>query len=163
MNKLFTKVVKLVLGLSLAAGVGVAVETQRKTAEKADATTINGEFVAHTSAITEGDYVFYSSYTVSGTGYTQTMSNTVSSNKIASTSLSLSNNKVVNPDDSVVWHIAPSGNYWTIQNVNNSKYVAATGSKSQANLSTESDSKCLFSFEYANSHWNITSKYNKLF
>lgn len=80
-----------------------------------------GTFVKYTGEITEGDYVIY--YVSANTGYT--LGNTAGSDRINNgESVTISNNKITNPDASIVWHIAPSGDYWTIYNEEVKRYVA---------------------------------------
>ena len=76
--------------------------------------------------LTEGDYVIY----YSG----RAMKNTVSSNRLEYAEVTPSDNKIINPDASIVWHIAPSGDYWTIYNSAVEKYAAGNGTKNQAAL-----------------------------
>ena len=96
-----------------------------------------GVFSLYSGALTEGDYViYYSDYA---------MKNTVSSNRLANQNITPSNNSITNPDRAIVWHIAPSGDYWTIYNAKEAKYAAATGSKNQAQmLESGTDDKSLW-------------------
>lgn len=84
------------------------------------------DFEEYSGTITEGDYlIVYSG---------GAMKNTVSSSRLQYTEVTVSNNKISNPDVSLIWHIAPSGNYWTIYNANVGKYAAGTGAKNKAQL-----------------------------
>ena len=96
-----------------------------------------GVFSLYSGALTEGDYViYYRDYA---------MKNTVSSNRLANQNITPSNNSITNPDRAIVWHIAPSGDYWTIYNAKEAKYAAATGSKNQAQmLESGTDDKSLW-------------------
>lgn len=75
----------------------------------------------------EGDYII-----VYNNG---AMNNTVSSNRFGITDVTPQNDIITTSDQSIVWHIAPSGNYWTIQSLaGNNKYAAGTGIKNQIQL-----------------------------
>ena len=84
------------------------------------------EYELYSGTITEGDYVIV----YDGVA----MKNTVSSSRLDYQSVTISNNKISNPGAAIVWHIAASGNYWTIYNANVNKYAASTGVKSKAQL-----------------------------
>ena len=84
------------------------------------------DYELYSGTITEGDYVIY----YSG----KAMKNSIASNRLEYTAVTPSDNKITNPDESIVWHIAASGDYWTIYNASVSKYAASTGSKNQAKL-----------------------------
>lgn len=81
----------------------------------------------YSGTISEGDYVIV----YDGAA----MKNTVSSNRLQYSDVTISDNKIANPASDIVWHLAPSGDYWTIYSVANSKYAAANGTKNQATLS----------------------------
>ncbi len=76
--------------------------------------------------ITEGDYLIV----YDGVA----MKATVNSDRLQYTSVSISDNKVYNPSVDIIWHIAQSGEYWTIYNADSDKYAASTGAKSKAQL-----------------------------
>ncbi len=91
----------------------------------------------YSGTISEGDYVIV----YDGTA----MKNTVSSNRLQYSDVTISENKIANPASDIVWHIAPSGDYWTIYSAAISKYAAATNSKNQAALSDNgTDDKSLW-------------------
>ena len=96
-----------------------------------------GTFALFSGALTEGDYVIY----YDG----KAMKNTVSSNRLDYTAVTPSENKITNPDVSLIWHIAASGDYWTIYNAAVEKYAAGTGTKNQAGLLADgTDNKSLW-------------------
>ena len=76
--------------------------------------------------ITEGDYLIV----YDGVA----MKATVDSDRLQYTSVSISDNKVYNPSVDIIWHIAQSGEYWTIYNADSDKYAASTGTKNKAQL-----------------------------
>ena len=97
-----------------------------------------------TGSLVEGDYVIY----YSG----KAMKNTVASSRLQYSEVSPVNNKITDPDASIVWHIAPSGSYWTIYNAAVNKYAAATSSNNQAQLLSDgSDDKAL---------WTVSEQYD---
>lgn len=90
--------------------------------------------------ISEGDYLIVSDGVA--------MKATVDSDRLQYTTVSISENNVFNPSVDIIWHIAQSGEYWTIYNANSGKYAASTGAKSKAQLLDDgSDDK---------SKWTVT-------
>ena len=85
----------------------------------------------------EGDYVIY----YEG----KAMNNTIANERLQYTEVTPSDNKITNPDASIVWHIAQSGSYWTIYNAAVAKYAAGTGAKNKAQLLADgTDNKSLW-------------------
>lgn len=83
-------------------------------------------YVLHEDELIEGDYlVVYEG---------KAMKASVASKRLAYSDVTVNNNTIANSDESIVWHISQSGNYWTIFNENNNKYAASTGAKNQAQL-----------------------------
>ena len=111
------------------------------------------DFEKYSGTITEGDYlIVYSN---------GAMKNTVSSSRLQYTEVTVSNNKISNPDASLIWHIAPSGNYWTIYNASVSQYAAGTGAKNKAQLLTSgTDDKSLWTVS-GTSTYEFVNKANK--
>ena len=87
-----------------------------------------GDASLYTGELTEGDYVIYFSE--------KAMKNTVSSNRISYASVTPVNNVISQPSADIIWHIAPSGDYWTIYNTTVAKYAAGNGTKNQGALIT---------------------------
>lgn len=111
------------------------------------------DFEKYSGAITEGDYLI-----VYNNG---AMNNTVSSSRLQYTEVTVSNNKISNPDASLIWHIAPNGSYWTIYNANVSKYAAGTGAKNKAQLLVSgTDDKSLWTVS-GTSTYEFVNKANK--
>lgn len=105
------------------------------------------EYELYTDSIKAGDYVF-----MSAGEYTYVAGDTISSNRLAngSSAPAVSNGAITNPNSAYVWHIAKSGNYWTIQNAANSKYLAGTSTKNQAALLDDASSNlALWSISYS--------------
>jgi hypothetical protein len=61
------------------------------------------------------------------------------------------NNVIESPGDSIVWHIAASGDYWTLYNAAVEKYDAATTAKNQLQmLASGTDDKSLWTVTVSN-------------
>ena len=116
--------------------------------------TISGiqveEYELYTGAITAGDYV------IVDTGNEHCPGTTVASNRIENVAApTITNNKITKPSASLVWHIAASSTYWTIQNSSTEKYLGATTTKNQGALLSEIDDHAKWSLTYSNSSWVI--------
>ena len=100
-----------------------------------------GTFELFSGDIEEGDYVIY----YNG----KAMNNIVTSSRLQYVEVAPSDNKISNPDVSIIWHIAPISEttYWSIYNDAEGKYAGGTSSKNQATLLSEVTN-------YA--AWNIT-------
>ncbi len=123
-----------------------------------------GTFTLHAGELIEGDYVIVS---------TNSLKAEVNSDRLASLPVTISNDEIVDPDATTIWHIAKSGEYWTLYNANKAKYAASTGAKNKAALLDDgSDDKALWSvtgtstYEFVNkknaaSALNANLRYNK--
>ena len=85
-----------------------------------------GDAVLYSGTLTEGDYVLY----YSG----KAMKNTVSSNRFEYSDVTPSDDVIPAPASNIVWHIAQSGDYWTLYNEAVGKYAGSTSSKNQGAL-----------------------------
>ena len=95
------------------------------------------EYALYSGTITEGDYVIV----YDGNA----MNNTLSSSRLGNTAVTITDGKISNPDATIVWHIAPSGDYWTIFSASVNKYAASTGAKNKAQLlASGTDDKSLW-------------------
>ena len=112
-------------------------------------------YVLYQDNISEGDYIIHYNgrsmkATVSNTrlGY---MDDTPAENTFPS-----------DTDASVIWHVEPSGNYWTIYNASVDKYAASTGGASKATLVNSVDNdKALWTFnKQSDGTFEIVNKYN---
>ena len=116
------------------------------------------DYELYSGSLTEGDYlIVYDG---------KAMTNTVSSDRFGNTTVTITDNKVSNPSASIIWHIAASGDYWTVYNANLKKFAASTGAKNKAQLlSSGTDDKSLWSvtgsstYEFVNKQ-NTTNKVN---
>ncbi|MBO7470126.1 MAG: InlB B-repeat-containing protein [Bacteroidales bacterium] len=120
------------------------------------AITIGGQvaelFFQYSGELTEGDYI------IANGSYA--MLNTLNSKRFNRQSISPSNNRIIVADASAyLWHIASSGDYWTIYNAAKKQYAVSTGTASQIELGDNSDDKCLFSVS-GTATYTIVSKYN---
>ena len=108
------------------------------------------EYELYTGTIVAGDYVIMSA----DANHTYVLGNTISNNRIANgaTAPAVSNDTITNPSDDYVWHIAKDGNYWTIQNAANDKYLAGTTAKNTAALVTSIDDHARWTASYS-SNW----------
>ena len=96
------------------------------------------EFTLYTGELTAGDYLL-----VYDDG---AMNTTVTSDRLQYTAVSPSSNTITTTDATIIWHIAASGEYWTIYNAGESKYAASTGAKNKAQLLDDgTDDKALWS------------------
>jgi|GEM_PF-5033316 len=90
---------------------------------------VTGTFNKYSGVISEGDYIL--------TYDNNAINTTISSKRLQYTAVTPSNNSINNPAGSIVWHIAKSGNYWTIYNSTISQYVGSTSNKNEAALLDE--------------------------
>lgn len=118
-------------------------------------------FVLHEAELVEGDYlVVYEG---------KAMKAEVASGRLAYADVEVSEKTIANSDASIVWHLSPSGDYWTILNEKINKYAASTGVKNKAQLLADgADDKSLWTvtktkdaatFEFVNKA-NTTAKVN---
>ena len=90
-------------------------------------TAPTGTFEKFTDEIEEGDYVIM--------GGTYTLGNTISNSRFVNgATVTVSDNTITNPDESIIWHIAASGDYWTMYNEAAGKYASATTAKNQGDM-----------------------------
>ena len=83
-------------------------------------------YTLFTGAIEEGDYIIY----YNG----KAMKNSVSSSRFQYEEVTPENDAITTSNASIVWHIAPNGDYWTIYSSDAGKYAAGTDSKNQGAL-----------------------------
>lgn len=116
------------------------------------------EYVLYSGDITEGDYIIY----YSG----KAMKNTVTSGRLDYDEVTPKDDKIVNPDASIVWTIAESSDYYTLYNSAVKMYAASTGAKNKAQLLEDgTDDKSLWTisgtdtYEFVNKA-NASNKVN---
>lgn len=107
----------------------------------------------YSGTLTEGDYVIYYS--------DKAMKATVSSNRLGYSEVTPTNDVIETTDATIIWHIAPSGNYWTIYNAGQSKYAASNGTKNQAQLLADgTDNKSLWTVTESNGTYEFVNLNN---
>lgn len=112
-------------------------------------------FTRYSGALTEGDYIIYYNR--------KAMNTTVSSKRLQCETVTNPNDIITTDDATIIWHIAPSDDYWTIYNVNEGKFAASTGRKNEAQLLTdETDEKILWTVSSATENtYEFVNKKNK--
>ena len=112
-----------------------------------------GTFELFSGDLVEGDYVFVVD--------AKAMTNSVSSDKLSNTDVTPSENVITNPDASIIWHIAASGDYWTIYNEAITQYAASTGAKNKAQMLADgTDDKAKWSVAKTGNAFNFQNKAN---
>lgn len=103
--------------------------------------------------LVEGDYVIYYD------GYA--MNTTVSSDRLQYAEVTPSNNVIITEDASIVWHIAQSGDYWTIYNKGANAFAASTGVKNKAQmLASGTDDQALWTVSGTTAYEFVNKKNN---
>ncbi len=112
-----------------------------------------GTFELLTGDLAEGDYVFVVD--------AKAMTNSVSSSRLTNTNVTISANQIENPDESIIWHVAASGDYWTIYNAAAEKYAASTGVANKAQMLDDgTDDKAKWSVAKTGNAFNFQNKAN---
>ena len=94
-------------------------------------TAPTGTFNKFTGELVEGDYILYYATNYNG----KALKNTVTSNRLDYSEVNPNDqDKFVNPDESIIWHLAKSGDNWTIYNAAVSKYAGGTTTRNQGAL-----------------------------
>ncbi|MBP5476633.1 MAG: endonuclease, partial [Paludibacteraceae bacterium] len=114
----------------------------------------NTEYTLYSGSLVEGDYLIYYSGKV--------MKAKVESSRLRYNEVTPVNNVITNTDDSIIWHIAQSGDYWTIYNAKTTKYAAGTGADNKAQLNVSgTDSLSLWSASGTSTYEFVNLKNNK--
>jgi hypothetical protein len=109
-------------------------------------------YALYSGALTEGDYLI-----VYGN---KAMNNTVESNRLQYETVTVNGTSIMTDDATIIWHIAPSGDYWTIYNADAEAYAASTGTKNQAKMLADgTDDKALWTVS-GSSTYEFVNKYN---
>ena len=140
-------------------GAGITV-TENKTYYAVYATQtgsggVSNDYELYNGALTEGDYLL-----VYEGG---AMNTTVTSDRLGIVSVTATNNVITTTEASIIWHIAASGNYWTIYNAGENKYAAGTGAKNKAQMLADGkDDQSLWSCTYnaSSKTYDFTNKKN---
>lgn len=108
-------------------------------------------FELYSGAITAGDYLIVYGDVA--------MKNTVSSDRLQYETITPNNNKITDPDASIIWHIDAEGDYWTVYNESIEKYAVSTGAKNKAGVSATLDDKAKWSVS-GDSAYEFVNKQN---
>ncbi len=101
------------------------------------APAVGEKYELYSGKLVEGDYIIYYD------GYA--MKNTDESSRLTYDVVTPENNVITTSNAAIVWHIAPSGEYWTIYNEEADAYAASTGTKNKAQmLGDDTDDKALW-------------------
>lgn len=147
---------KAIITKNLASGLTFNPGRYRRTSITIDANTeFEGpaQYSLYTGDLVEDDYiVVYEN---------RAMKAAVSSNRLSYEEVEPSDNVITSSDESIVWHIAKSGNYWTIYNSDKNKYAASNGTKNQAQLlDNGTDDKSLWTVTPSSGAFDFVNKSN---
>lgn len=95
------------------------------------------EFAIYSGSLVEGDYIIYYE------GYA--MKNEVDGGRLSYETVTPISNVITTDNNTIIWHIAQSDDYWTIYSVDADAYAAGTGAKNKAQmLGDGTDDKALW-------------------
>ncbi len=110
------------------------------------------QYALFTGDLVEGDYIIY----YKG----KAMNTTVDKNRLQYEEVTPENDVITTDNASIVWHIAKSGDYWTIYSVKANAYAASTGTKNQAKtMEAAADDHALWTVEGTETY-EFVNKYN---
>ena len=105
--------------------------------QEAYATPATGDqYALFTGELEEGDYIIY----YEG----KAMNNEVDKNRLQYAEVTPENDIITTDNEAIVWHIAPSGDYWTIYSPAAKAYAASNGTKNQAQMLVDADDNALW-------------------
>ena len=107
------------------------------TITQAAAPGIVDNYELFTGDLVEGDYlIVYDG---------KAMNTTVTNDRLQYTEVTPTDDVITTDNAAIVWHIAPSGEYWTIYNADADAYAASTGAKNKAQMLADgTDDKALW-------------------
>ena len=111
-----------------------------------------GEFTLYEGELVEGDYLIVSDGAA--------MDASISSDRLGYKAVTIENDAISNEEASIVWHIAKSGDYWTIYNASEEVYAASTGAKNKADLASEVSDKALWTASMEDGKFEFVNKQN---
>ena len=95
-------------------------------------------FVLHEGELVEGDYLIVYEGKAMKAAVTD-------KDRLNYADVAVKGTRIENSDESIIWHIAPSAEYWTIFNGNTKSFAASNGTKNQAQLLADgTDDKSLW-------------------
>lgn len=122
----------------------------------------NNNYVLHEGELVEGDYLIVYKGKAMKAAVTD-------KDRLNYADVAVKGTRIENSDESIIWHIAPSAEYWTIFNGNTKSFAASNGTKNQAQLLadgtddmslwTVTKTKDVPTFEFVNKK-NTTAKVN---
>ena len=131
-------------------------------AEKWVKKVTNNNYVLHEGELVEGDYLIIYKGKAMKAAVTD-------KDRLNYADVAVKGTRIENSDESIIWHIAPSAEYWTIFNGNTKSFAASNGTKNQAQLLadgtddmslwTVTKTKDASTFEFVNKA-NTTAKVN---
>ena len=111
------------------------------------------QYELFTGTLVEGDYIIY----YDG----KAMNTTVTNDRLQYEEVTPSNNIITTDNVAIVWHIAQSGEYWTIYNADADAYAAGTGAKSKAQMLADgTDDKALWTITAGTDTYEFINKQN---
>ena len=142
--------------------VGKLYKVVKNTADKWVKKVTNNNFVLHEGELVEGDYIIVYEGKAMKAAVTD-------KDRLNYADVAVKGTRIENSDESIIWHIAPSAEYWTIFNGNTKSFAASNGTKNQAQLLadgtddmslwTVTKTKDASTFEFVNKA-NTTAKVN---
>ena len=109
-------------------------------------------FQPYSGKLTEGDYIVVYKNPKNGDAFAMAAKNL--NGRLQHEAFNCIGTDIVAPDGAIIWHIAPSENYWTMYNAEASVYAGGTGAKNKAGLLTSLT-------DYAK--WSVTGTDNYVF
>lgn len=132
------------------------VDSDAKTGTGATKSSQSGDDVysLYSGNLTEGDYVI-----VYDNG---AMKSSVTSSRLDYSEVTITSNSITGPAEDLVWHIAQSGDNWTIYNAKVAKYAASTGAKNKAQLlESGTDNKSLWTVTVSEGTYDFVNVANE--
>ncbi len=117
-------------------GYTIIVVSNIYVAANADYALYAGTMVSGNAVLTEGDYIIYYDGCAANT--------TVSGDRIQYEEVTPTNDVITTNITSIIWHIAPVGNYYTIYNAVENKYLAGTAKNSAGLIEDGTDERALW-------------------
>ena len=111
------------------------------------------QYALFTGDLVEGDYIIY----YNGNA----MNTTVTSDRLQYAEVTPTDDVITTDDAAIVWHIAKSGDYWTIYNADADAYAAGTGAKNKAQMLEDgTDDKALWTVSGGDETYEFVNKAN---
>lgn len=103
--------------------------------------------------LVEGEYIIY----YDG----KAMNTTVTSDRLQYAEVTPTNDVITTDNAAIVWHIAKSGDYWTLYNAEAEAYAASTGAKNKAQMLEDgTDDRALWTVTCEDSNYEFVNKQN---